>query len=168
MEKWRPIFGFVGCYEVSSLGRVRRLKHAKGATVGHVLKPWHTLGGYNMVYLCKEGGRCPKILHRLVARAFIGPSNGLEVNHRNGNKDDNCDRNLEYVTRQANARHAAANGRMARGVRCRQTKLTVSIVREIRMMYATGDWFHRELAVMFGVTKGCITAVISRKTWNWL
>ncbi|KKK49181.1 hypothetical protein LCGC14_3137640 [marine sediment metagenome] len=64
--------------------------------------------------------------------------------------------------------HLVVTKKQKCGGRIRDTKLTMGMVREIRMMYSTGDWLQRELATMFGVTTGCITSVISRKSWDWL
>lgn len=71
------------------------------------LKPW--LDGkkrYFMITLCKNGTKTKKLIHRLVAMAFIENPNGLpEVNHKNHNSLDNSKDNLEWVTRQQNMAH---------------------------------------------------------------
>lgn len=49
-----------------------------------------------------------RLVHRLVAAAFLGNPNGKEqVNHKSGDTMDNTLGNLEWVTNQENARHAA-------------------------------------------------------------
>ena len=50
------------------------------------------------------------LVHRMVASAFHGQPKGLEVNHKNGIKDDNRPENLEWVTRSENHLHAYRNG----------------------------------------------------------
>lgn len=45
------------------------------------------------------------MLHRIVAEAWLPHDDGLEVNHKNGNKGDNSVENLEWVTRSENEKH---------------------------------------------------------------
>lgn len=51
-------------------------------------------------------------VHRLVLQTFIGPSEGREVNHINGVKDDNRLENLQWVTHRDNIKHAVESGLM--------------------------------------------------------
>ena len=53
-------------------------------------------------------------VHKLVAEAFIGESNGLDVNHIDGDKLNNNVENLEYISRYDNLKHAWRNGLMKR------------------------------------------------------
>lgn len=67
--------------------------------------------GYNQVMFCDNNNRKLYLVHRLVAEAFIPNPNHLEfVNHKDGNKQNNCANNLEWVTKSENERHAFANG----------------------------------------------------------
>jgi hypothetical protein len=77
------------------------------------LRPGKKPGGYRFVGLRNHEGLHYEMVHRLVAKAFIpNPKCRDEVNHKNGNKDDNDVANLEWVTRSENARHAVATGLM--------------------------------------------------------
>ena len=107
-EEWRPVVGYEGNYEVSSLGRIRGLiPHTKYA-VGRILTPYSGRQGYVSVSLCRDGKRYTVPVHRIVTQAFLGPRpTGYTVNHKNRNKRDNSTRNLEYVTRKENTWHAA-------------------------------------------------------------
>ena len=90
-------------YEVSDQGHVRR--------GGRILKPQKVPGGYLAAQLWRGGRPSRRLIHRLVAAAFIGPCPpGREVNHKDGNKHHNAVANLEYLTRPDNMRHAYRTG----------------------------------------------------------
>ncbi len=114
-EEWRPVVGWEGYYEVSDLGRVRRIAAYRSTSVGRVLKPWRNVHGYRQVTLTHRGRRHAPTVHRLVTDAFLGPlPAGMERNHRSGAKDDNRLTNLEFVTHPENVRHALRLGLVAR------------------------------------------------------
>lgn len=110
-EIWKRIEEYPN-YEVSNLGRVRTTKYYSNAQKKYydrilVLKQKTNRCGYNHVGLSNENGRKNKVIHRLVAKAFIpNPNNFLEVNHKDGNKQNNKVNNLEWCTRSYNVTHA--------------------------------------------------------------
>lgn len=120
VEEWRPVVGFEGIYEVSSLGRIRRVGRAArtgrayggGARIGRIRKPQTVKGGYKVVALWRDGRQTMRLVHLIVAEAFLGPCpDGMEVNHKEGrNKWDNSVANLEYMTRTENMKHAYRTG----------------------------------------------------------
>jgi hypothetical protein len=104
MEKWKPIEGFPN-YEISSYGRV----HSKKRNI--ILKPYYDEWKYPRVDLRNDNGRHPRSVHRLVAEAFIPNIYGKpQVNHIDGNKDNNAVSNLEWATASENAKHAVITG----------------------------------------------------------
>lgn len=101
IEIWKDIEGFEGLYQVSNLGRV---KSNRG-----ILHPNTNTYGYKHVTLSKYGIRTTTPIHTLVADAFLdNPYEKPEVNHIDGNKENNSVSNLEWVTRTENNRHAIA------------------------------------------------------------
>ena len=103
-EEWRAVVGMPS-YEVSDLGRVRRLTSAQRAQVGKVLVPRSNGCGYARVMLLEERTAYQRSVHRLVAEAFIGLiPDGMEVDHISGDKADNRLANLQVVTHRENAR----------------------------------------------------------------
>lgn len=62
--------------------------------------------GYIKVSLSRDGIGHTKPIHRLVAEAFLGKKEGLDINHIDGDKTNNDLSNLEWCTRGENNRHA--------------------------------------------------------------
>lgn len=101
-EEWRPICGYEGLYEVSSLGRVKSLAN-EFLRKEKILKFGKMKNGYLYVNLCKEGKMKNCTVHRLVANAFIENTNNFKcVNHKDECKTNNCVNNLEWCTYQYN------------------------------------------------------------------
>ena len=112
-EEWRDVVGYEGCYQVSSMGRVKSFKWNKE----RFLKPSMDKDGYLLVTLC-AGGK-PKTLkvHRLVCEAFHeNPDNKPQVNHINEDKTDNRACNLEWCTCKQNVNHGSRNERVSKPV----------------------------------------------------
>lgn len=107
---WQPVVGYKGIYEVSEEGQIRSLKR-RGRRSTRILK-WHDNGtGYFFVRLTRNGTGRARYVHRLIARAFLGPHDiDQQVNHRDGNKKNNRISNLEYVTAYENFWHAVRRG----------------------------------------------------------
>lgn len=90
-----------GVYSVSKNGDVRN------NSTGRILKPFTTWNGYLRVCL---HGKCHRV-HRLVAEAFLKNEQGYtQINHKDGNKQNNrCD-NLEWCSSGQNIQHAYKAG----------------------------------------------------------
>jgi len=100
-EVWKDVAGWEGIYSVSNLGRLMSFKRL---ATGRVLKNTNRTGSYFSVVLCAKGCK-PKStkMHRLVAEAFLpNPFEFPEVNHRDGDKQNNRVDNLEWCTRGQN------------------------------------------------------------------
>lgn len=107
MENWRPVRGYEGLYEISDKGRVRSLPRNGTVLRKRILKPHLLKSGYWQVELSMDNKMHGYRVHRLVAAAFIpNPENKLQVNHIDGDKENNCVENLEWVTRSENQLHA--------------------------------------------------------------
>lgn len=113
-EEWRPVLGYEGAYEVSSMGRVRSVDRlinhnygGKRKKPGRVLRLRKNGNGYMRITLYVDGKERSHVVHRLVCEAFIGKRpDGKEVNHINGVRDDNRAENLEWVTKSENKKHS--------------------------------------------------------------
>ena len=157
-EIWKtiPVPGFV-YYEVSNLGRVR--SYRRGAD--RMLKPGLTSVGYYSVAL---GRGNTKLVHRLVAEAFIGPCPvGQEVRHKDGSRTNNRADNLEYGTRSENIADAIAHGTYQKG-RDKMRKVRRSCHFCIKALYAGGGYTYKAIGEMFGVSEGAILYIVRGRT----
>ena len=95
-EEWLPIEG-VSNYLVSNKGRVLSMKwQGKLGKVG-ILRPIKDSDGYLKVVLYSGTHQLNRMVHRLVANAFIpNPMELPLVNHKNETKEDNNVENLEW------------------------------------------------------------------------
>jgi hypothetical protein len=130
-EAWKPIEGYEGAYEVSSLGRVRSIARVVVRGNGRLLpvaarirKPMRPKDGRLRVTLLRDGEYRHLAVHRLVAQAFIpNPENKAEVNHKNGiSSRQYASRTWSGATRAENMQHAFTTGlhnhAVPRPVRC--------------------------------------------------
>jgi hypothetical protein len=115
-EIWLPVAEFPDTYEVSSVGRVRRVTDSgKKAKAGDVLSPNRIKNGRMVVRLWKDGVVVSRYVHRLVAIAFLGNYPELEVCHADGDPTNNHLDNLRWDTHQANMRDMVMHGRSKKG-----------------------------------------------------
>lgn len=106
MEKWKVVEGTDGALEVSSLGRVK-----SNLRDGRILKTQKDSKGYHRLRITINRKKMSFKVHRIVAQAFIAnPDNKPQVNHIDGNKDNNAVSNLEWATNKENAHHARESG----------------------------------------------------------
>ena len=105
-EEWRPVVGYEGRYEVSSLGRIRRVK---------IIIPSKKKHGYMQVSLVDGNGvRKSLRLHRIVAEAFLpNPDGKPQVNHRDEDPENNRADNLEWATAEENTNYGSRTARAA-------------------------------------------------------
>ena len=102
--RWKEISGYENIYSVSDTGMVRNDR------TGNLIGQW-ICHGYLYVKLCNNYRSETKRVHRLVAEAFCKKEVGkTDVNHINGDKQDNRAENLEWVTKSENMQHAFENG----------------------------------------------------------
>lgn len=165
-EEWRPVVGYEGIYEVSSLGRVKscarelvQIDRWGNLTARkwpeRLLKQTADQGRYAygrlQVKLCGHGKQITRLVHQLVAEAFIGPRpEGCEVAHNDGNPAHNWLGNLRYATPAQNTADKAKHGTVLRGEHAPSAKLKPEDVRLLRSM--KGRMTYQAAADRFGIS----------------
>lgn len=107
MDRWLPIPGYEGLYEVSTAGAVRNSR-------GRILKLMTDRGGYHRVSLVppgRPGQARPRLVHHLVLLAHVGerPAGALG-RHLNGDPSDNRSENLAWGTHAENVQDSVRHG----------------------------------------------------------
>lgn len=112
-EKWTPVVGFEGLYEVSDAGRVRSVRKAEPRHLRTYLRQ----RGYPYVVLHRDGERYDIALHRVVMTSFVGPRPvGLEIRHLDGDPMNAALSNLTYGTHLQNMADAMEHGTTGLGI----------------------------------------------------
>lgn len=108
MEIWKDAIGYEGLYQISNIGNVKSLKFE----LIRELKKNKAKKGYLNVYFTKNKKVKGYQVHRLVALNFINnPFDLKEVNHIDGNKENNHESNLEWVSTRENSCHSRLNSK---------------------------------------------------------
>ena len=170
-EEWRPVVGFERLYDISSLGRIRR---SYDAPLSRATKPGRIFmgannDGYKRATFHKDGKMYRKLVHRIVATAFLGGAPRQHVNHIDGNKSNNRLSNLEWNTPQQNILHAWRTGlcTSSKGEASGNSKLTDADILKIHGAIARGV-AQRNIAAVFDVTEANISSIARGQTWKHL
>jgi hypothetical protein len=172
-ERWLPVPGYEGLYDVSDRGRVRSLDRVvirsdgRRRTISARVLGYHVGNrGYPVVMLARDGGVVRRHVHILVLGAFAGPCPpGQEARHGPAGKLDASLANLCWGTRSANQMDRVRDGTSNRGERQGRAKLTWPAVAEIRARVAAGEP-KMHLAREFGVSPRNIRNIIAGDTWR--
>ena len=160
-EEWETLRRYP-MYQVSKFGRVGNIKTER------VLKLCVNSSGYKKVVLNGKN----EYVHRLVAETFIpNPHNLPEVNHKDGNKWNNCADNLEWVSKSENAKHAfdlglrSVNGYTRYKVSQSVHRFGADEIEEIEQMYRNG-MTKQEIADKIGCYSSVICNILNGRTYR--
>lgn len=176
MEDYKEISNGLDTYMVYRDGQVIKKSRygARGRkTKERKLVPHENSTGYDRVSMNIDGKHKEVFVHRLVAKLFCENPNGYKiVDHKDGNKKNNCADNLEWVTSSENNRRAFANGLKKPtphyGENHPMAKLTEAEVEWIRANYIEGSKEYGQCAMArrFGMTQSTIYGIVKEKNWR--
>lgn len=163
-----PGFTFNQDYRITTDGEVWSPFHG-----WHIISPQKIKKGYIRVGLMTNQGRKFFMVHRLVLETYspIENSLNLQVNHKDGNKENNNLNNLEWCTQSQNQIHAIQNGlklNQPKGEKVVGSKLKEEDVKQIWYLLKNSMYSLQDIGDMFGVSKYCIFDIKKGKSWNWL
>lgn len=179
-EVWKPIEGFEGFYEVSSLGNVRSLER----TISQISRQGNSYerkmpstplvpratSGYLYVQLSKDGKWKNYAVHRLVATAFLPNPTGLpEVCHFDRTPSNNCVANLRWGTRQDNQNDKERHGTVLRGEQVYHAKIDNALAKKIKeeALALQGQYgIYSKLDKKYGLYRGCARAIFVGDKWK--
>lgn len=142
-------------YEITRNGEITNIHN------GRKVKPQPNGKGYLRFLL---NGKLV-FVHRIVAQLYVpNPENKPQVNHKDGNKLNNCADNLEWVTNRENRDHALKNGLHMCGDSCSWSKLTKEKVEYIRNHPEIAA---NTLAEKYGVSATTIRSARRGETWKY-
>lgn len=139
-EVWKPVVGYEGFYEVSSLGQVKSVRYNR------MLKGFPNIDGYPQVGLCINYKKRHFRIHRLVLEAFEGLCPyGHEARHFPDQTKTNCRLdNLQWAPTAVNMQDNVDKGCYNNG------QLSDEQVREIRTIdlpYGKTNEYCRKLGI---------------------
>lgn len=168
IEAWKTVVGWEGLYSVSNLGRIRRDAGGRGAVAGRIINTKRTRKGYRHVDLSRNDKKTRRLVHQLVAEAFLPPrpSPKHHPNHKDTDKANNNALNLEWATIPENTAHARAHGLIPplAGEANGRAKLTRVQADEIRAL--RGEVGQRAIAARYGVARSLVQRIHQGKLWT--
>lgn len=176
-ESWKPVVGFKGHYEISTLGRVRSLPRELIATScngkkylkffkGKLLRPGRKPSGHLSVALGRGNSND---LHVMVMAAFVGPvPKGQEVLHKDHNPGNNKLSNLKYGTRGENVKmdYEAKTRIPQRGILSGRAKYTEEQIKRVKWLSIEGGFGPKAISGIMCMPVSTVQQIVSGRRWG--
>jgi len=148
-------------YDVDRIGNVKNIK------TGRSIASQTTHRGYLRANLYINGKTKGFYVHRLVGYKYLSNENNSPfINHKDGNKLNNCHSNLEWVTRSQNVQHGLRTKLIPSGESSVKSKLKESDVLFIREMAKEKLINQLEMSRLFNVSHSAVNLIVNNKCWK--
>lgn len=162
------IHGIFIPYIISSYGRIFSINYAGKANNVKQLTTHVSNTGYERICISYKKMAINLSIHRVVASAFINNKDSLinfEVNHKDGNKLNNCVENLEWVTPKENVKHAFEFNLCKCGENHARSKYTNKQIIHVCELL-THNIKMKDIMEITNVSFVTIKDILYRKSWN--
>jgi hypothetical protein len=166
-EVWKPIPGYDGHYDASTLGRIRSNGRQAGTRFypARIMRQSTLESGYLTVNISLRNRPHHRRVHQLILEAHVGPCpDGMECRHGDGDRKNNRLSNLTWGTKVENMADRDRHGRTLRAEASPVAKLTWATVREMRALAKTGV-SNPVLARRFGISRYVAWNVVTNRKW---
>ena len=153
-EVWKDVVGYEGLYKVSEYGEVLNIKRNR------IMKSHRHGKGYDRIGLTFLGSQRNHYVHRLVGNAFLEPPEHIDqtqINHIDGNKNNNHYSNLEWVTASENMKHASKIGLLKTPNSIEEKDKEV-----MAYLYVRTRLSQDEIADVFGVSGATVSLAVKK------
>lgn len=168
--EWKDVVGFEGIYKVNNRGVIRSCARVVNYSDGRTREypegfkqTSFDAQGYELVKFWRNNEEFSRLVHRVVAEAFLPDfTPDCVVNHVDYNRANNHVRNLECITQKENIAHSMRNYRNSDGTH-KNSKVTAESVRRIRDDFSNGATA-TSLALEHGVCTASVYNILAGKT----
>lgn len=155
--------GILTDYLITRDGKVFSIKSNK------YISQFKNKGGYINVHIYVNGKEIKRGVHCMVAETYIpNPENKATVNHKDGNKENNWDWNLEWATQSENNIHAVNNGlrKPASGEQVHFAVYNEKQVKKACKMMESDQYDLDEIANKTGIPEKTLSEIRAGKIWK--
>lgn len=154
-------------YQISDMGRVRRLRYSDRIKQGTILKEGRTKDGYSSVSILVNGKSKMMSISRAMLVSFTGENPPhLNAAHNDGNRRNNKLSNLRWATPKENSDDKYLHGTILYGENHPNNVLLDTDIKKIRKLYKKGKYNQRELSEIFGTCTSNISKIIQNPDWR--
>jgi hypothetical protein len=168
-EVWKDIPDYIGLYQASNLGLIKRLISVK-CDNERILKPTEDKNGYLYLSLSKNSISKTFRIHKLVLATFVGPKPfiGAVCRHLDGNPNNNKLNNLRWGTQKENSQDSKGHGTFKLppsrlGSKCKWAKINRIKFLEITKLLKERLLTQKEIGRLYSISQRIVSDIKNNK-----